>query len=96
MDWRISPLMEPCRACTYRESQQQGHGTQSGHDEIAVMMSLCSWLFNSEVGGPEEFCIPLTWVMILMGAERSQESVMEQVCDGQHLCLHVKLPMSVP
>jgi hypothetical protein len=31
VDWRISPLMEPCRACTDRESQQQGHGTQPAH-----------------------------------------------------------------
>jgi hypothetical protein len=78
------------------ESQQQGHGTQLAHDETAVMMRLGTGLFNPEGGGAGEVCIPLTWVMILMGAERSQESVMEQVCDGQHLCLHVKLPMSVP
>jgi hypothetical protein len=74
VDWRISPLMEPCRACTDRESQQQDHGTQPAHNERAVMMSLFSRLFNPEVGGAGEVCIPLTWVMILMGAESSQES----------------------
>jgi hypothetical protein len=86
--------MEPCRACTDRESQQQDHGTQSVHDESAVMVILCSRLYNPEEGGAGEVCIPLTRVMILMGAERSQESIMEQVCDLQHLCLHVRLPIS--
>jgi hypothetical protein len=88
--------MEPCRACTDRESQQQDHGTQSVHDESAVMVILCSRLYNPEEGGAGEVCIPLTRVMILMGAERSQESIMEQVCDLQHLCLHVRLPISAP
>jgi hypothetical protein len=80
----------------YRQSQQQDHGTQPVHDETAVMMSLCSRLFSPEVGGAGEVCIPLTWVMILRGAERSQGSVMEQICDGQHLCLHVRLPITFP
>jgi hypothetical protein len=65
--------MELCRACTDKQSQQQDHGTQPAHDETAVMMSLFSRLFIPEVGGSGEVCIPLTWVMILMGAERSDE-----------------------
>jgi hypothetical protein len=60
------------------------------------MVILCSRLYNPEEGGAGEICIFLTWVMILMGAERSQESVMKQLCDGQHLCLHVRLSISVP
>jgi hypothetical protein len=78
-----------------RESAAGSWNTACPYERV-VMMRLCSWLFNPEVGVAGEVCIPLTCIMILMGADRSQESVMKQVCDGQHQCLHVRLPMPFP
>jgi hypothetical protein len=60
VDRRISPLMEPCRACTGRETQQQEHGTQPIHGGTAVVKRLYSGFSSPGVGGAGEICILLT------------------------------------